>query len=55
MLVLQLQLFDVQRNRVMRCLAKQADRREGPMRGLGRPRFATISALEDIDLATGPR
>lgn len=49
LLVLQLQLFDVQRNRVMRVLESKPIDVKDPMRGLDDLVTSTVSALDDID------
>jgi len=49
LLVLQLQLFDVQRNRVMRVLESKPIDVKDPTRGLDDLISATLAALEDID------
>ena len=47
--MLQLQLFDVQRNRVMRVLeSKPIDPRD-PMSGVGDLVSATLAALDEVD------
>jgi hypothetical protein len=48
-LVLQLQLFDVQRNRVIRVLESKPIDPKDPMRGVGDLVDATIAALDDVD------
>ena len=49
LVVLQLQLFDVQRNRVMRVLESKPIDMKDPMRGLGDLVTATVAALDEID------
>ena len=49
LLVLQLQLFDVQRNRVMRVLESKPIDVKDPMRGLDDLVVSTLSALDGID------
>jgi serine/threonine-protein kinase len=49
MVVLQLQLFDVQRNRVMRVLESKPISPTDPISGLGDLVNATVSALNDVD------
>jgi serine/threonine-protein kinase len=48
-LVLQLQLFDVQRNRVIRVLESKPIDPKDPMRGVGDLVDATIAALDNVD------
>jgi hypothetical protein len=47
--VLQLQLFDVQRNRIMRVLESRPIDLRDPMNGLGDLVSATLAALDDVD------
>ena len=47
--VLQLQLFDVQRNRVMRVMESKPIDVKDPMRGIGDLVTATSAALDEID------
>jgi hypothetical protein len=49
LVVLQLQVFDVQRNRVMRVLESRPIDPHDPIRGLGDLVTGTIAALNDID------
>jgi len=49
LLVLQLQLFDVQKNRVVRVLESRPIDPKDPMRGLGDLIAATLTAFNDID------
>jgi hypothetical protein len=52
--MLQLQLFDVQRNRVVRVLeSKPMDLRD-PMRAMGELGAATVAALEAVDWKPAP-
>ena len=52
-LVLQLQLFDVQRNRVVRVMESRPIDRNAPMRGVGDIVTATVTAMNDIDWRAG--
>jgi serine/threonine-protein kinase len=47
--VLQLQLFDVQRNRVLRVVESKPIDASDPMRGIGDLIASTLSALDDVD------
>jgi serine/threonine protein kinase len=53
-IVLQLQLFDVQRNRVARVLETRPIDAKDPMRGVGEIVIATLTAMHDIDWRSGP-
>jgi hypothetical protein len=49
LVVLQLQLFDVQRNRVMRVLESKPIEPRDPMGGVGDLVSATLAALDQVD------
>ena len=53
-LVLQLQLFDVQRNRVVRVMESRPIDRKAPMRGVGDIVTDALTAMNDIDWRSGP-
>jgi len=53
-IVLQLQLFDVQRNRVVRVLESRPIDPRAPMRGVGDIVTAALTAMNDIDWRAGP-
>ena len=52
-LVLQLQLFDVQRNRVVRVMESRPIDRKAPMRGVGDIVTDALTAMNDIDWRSG--
>jgi hypothetical protein len=52
--MLQLQLFDVQRNRVVRVLESRPIDPRDPTRGIGDLISATLAALDDVDWRTTP-
>ena len=51
-IVLQLQLFDVQRNRVVRVMESHPIDRKAPMRGVGDIVTVALTAMNDIDWRT---
>jgi len=53
-IVLQLQLFDIQRNRVVRVMESRPIDPKAPMRGVGDIVTAALTAMNDIDWRAGP-
>jgi len=53
-LVLQLQLFDVQRNRIVRVMESRPIDPKAPMRGVGDIVADALAAMNDIDWRSGP-